>query len=180
MMLGDRVAVMRAGVLEQVAKPMDIYGHPANLFVAGFIGSPPMNFFTGRLPPDASALIFENHTGGNASPVSDAKLALVEGSVGRLKAYAGKAVVLGFRPEHVILKTAWADAPPELTVAATVQSIETTGADAFLHTNWNGRPLVVRVPAGERRTPGEQVQLVFDMRKAHFFDPETEQALLSP
>ena len=180
MKMGDRVAVLRAGALEQVARPLDVYRHPANLFVAGFIGSPPMNFLAGQLLPAGGALFFESQTEGGASPAGQVKLKVVDDMTGKLQSYAGKPVILGIRPEHIVTGVSGSGAQPDEAVAATVQSMESTGAEAFLRTAWNSEPLTVRVPAEERRNAGEQVPLRFDMRQAHFFDPITEQALLKP
>jgi multiple sugar transport system ATP-binding protein len=176
MMLGDRVAVMRAGELQQVDKPLQVYRHPANLFVAGFIGSPPINFLAGRLVAEAGALYFESRDGGEPS-AERLRLRLADGVTGKFQAHAGKTVVLGIRPEHIAARPWRTDTPLEQTVAAKVQGIETTGADAFLRATAGGRPLVVRVNVEEPLGPGEQLLLRFDMRQAHFFDPVTEQAI---
>lgn len=180
MKLGDRVAVLRAGVLEQVAKPLEVYRHPANLFVAGFIGSPPMNFLAGQLLATGGGLFFESHDDGRTSPAGQVKFKVAEGMTGKLQPYAGKPVILGIRPEHIVTVVSGSGAQPDEAVAATVQSMESTGAEAFLRTAWNGQPLTARVPAEEGRNAGEQVRLRLDMRQAHFFDPITEKALLRP
>jgi multiple sugar transport system ATP-binding protein len=177
MMLGDRIAVMQAGKLQQAGKPLEVYRHPANLFVADFIGSPAMNFLTGQLLPERGALQFENLSDGGAPPASRLRLPLTEGAARKLQAYAGKTIVLGVRPEHISASAPRPDAKPGQTLAATVQVIETTGAEAFLHTTGGGKPLAVRVSAEERFDLGEQVLLGFDMGQAHFFDPTTKQAV---
>ena len=177
MMLGDRVGVMRAGELIQLDKPLEVYREPANLFVAGFIGSPPMNFFTGRMQADGSALYFEPDAEAVNLPHQGLRLRLEERVAGRLAAFGDRVVVLGIRPEHVTPASVPSVTQTNHTVTALVESIETTGPDSFLHATCNGKPLVARVSDEKRRDQGEQVLLDFDMRHARFFDPSTEQAI---
>ena len=177
MMLGDRVGVMRAGGLQQLDKPLDVYREPANLFVAGFIGSPPMNLLTGRILADAGALYFEQEVEAGEMPHQRPKLRLADSAAGELPAYAGRAVVLGIRPEHVVPAASQSVTQAKQTATAIVESIETTGPESFLRTSCNGKPLVARVSDEERRGGAEQVLLDFDMRHARFFDPSTEQAI---
>ena len=177
MMLGDRVGVMRAGRLQQVDKPLQVYRHPANLFVAGFIGSPPMNFLTGRLVADAGALHFEHVSESVAPDYEGTRLRLQDEASGKLQSYAGKTVVLGIRPEHIDLATAPPSMSYEQAVTAVVEGTETTGPDSFLRVSCGGRPLVARVSEGGCHSLGEKVVLGFDMGRVRFFDPATEQAV---
>jgi multiple sugar transport system ATP-binding protein len=177
LLLGDRVGVMRAGALQQLDKPLKVYREPASVFVAGFIGSPSMNFFTGRILAEAGALYFEPNADGGNPPHHRPRLRLADSAAGNLPAYAGKAVVLGIRPEHVISGASPSVTQAEQTVTAMVGSIETTGPDSFLHATWDGKPLVARVRDEDRLSPGDPVVLGFDMRHARFFDPSTEQAI---
>jgi multiple sugar transport system ATP-binding protein len=177
MMLGDRVGVMRVGGLQQLDKPLEVYHGPANLFIAGFIGSPPMNLLTGRILADAGALYFEQDAEAGDMPHQRPRLRVADNAPGRLPAYEGKPVILGIRPEHITPATSPSVTPAKQTVTAIVESIETTGPESFLHTSCNGKPLVARVSYEDRRGQREQVLLDFDMRHARFFDPGTEQAI---
>ncbi|PZQ50796.1 MAG: ABC transporter ATP-binding protein [Rhodovulum sulfidophilum] len=153
--LADRIAVMRGGVIQQLADPKTIYNKPANLFVAGFIGSPAMTFLEGRIGQGG---VFE--TGGVAIPL--------DGYRGAVPA-AGREVVLGVRPEHVFVG---AEGAP-----ATVDIDEPMGSDSLLWLGFGGQALSARAPAEHGFVAGQSVGLRFDISKASLFDRETEQRL---
>jgi multiple sugar transport system ATP-binding protein len=155
---------MKDGALQQTAAPMELYRHPANRFVAGFIGSPPMNFFHGTLARDNGALIFQ---AGNEN-----KLAVpVEGGCApTLPARLGQPVTLGLRPEHI----GEAGGGP---VAAVVERVEAAGAENFVYCSSCGVPFVMRAPSARAVQTGDALTLRFDMAQAHFFDPTTGQTL---
>jgi multiple sugar transport system ATP-binding protein len=162
MALADRVAVMKNGALQQTAAPMELYRRPANRFVAGFMGSPPMNFFQGTLARDNGAVVFQ---GGY-------KLAVpVEGGLAPAMAdRLGQAVTLGLRPEHI----GEAGGGP---VAAVVERVEAAGAENFVYCSSCGVPFVMRAPAARAAKSGDALALRFDMAQAHFFEPATGQSL---
>ncbi len=159
--LADRIAVMRGGLIQQLAAPQEIYNRPTNLFVAGFIGSPSMNFFAGSTTDGGTT--FE--AGGN-------KLSLAGyegGAVG-----ARDKVVLGLRPEHLeIVDTA----EPGLTLPATVEIDEPMGADSLVWLRIGDEPVSVRVPVENRPEHGKQVHLRVHMSKASVFDAASEQRI---
>jgi multiple sugar transport system ATP-binding protein len=171
--LGDRVAVMRQGALQQVAAPMELYRCPANRFVAGFIGSPPMNFFQGILARDGNGLFFEEKavSGKNAAGI---RLRVADEMSARLSSFAGKEVVLGIRPEHITAESNLVAAPEGQPVEALAEVIEPTGPETFLYATHGSHSFAARVPADFRVAVRDKVSLVFDMRQAHFFDPTTE------
>jgi multiple sugar transport system ATP-binding protein len=160
MALADRVAVMKDGALQQTAAPMELYGHPANRFVAGFMGSPPMNFFPGTLARDDRAVVFQ---GGHEN-----KLAVtVEGGLAPAwQDRLGQPVTLGLRPEHI----GEAGGGP---VAAVVERVEAAGAENFIYCSSHGLPFVMRAPPARAAKTGDSLALRFDMTQAHFFDPAT-------
>ncbi len=159
--LADRIAVMRSGIIQQLAAPQEIYNRPANLFVAGFIGSPSMNFLQGATVD-----------GGKAFQFGDTKIALA--------GYEGGAVlerpkaILGLRPEHITIQ---AKAEPGKTIPATVEIDEPMGADSLIWLMANDTQMSVRVPVEQRMPAGSQVHLKVDIAKASIFDKVTEQRL---
>jgi multiple sugar transport system ATP-binding protein len=187
MMLGRRIAVMKEGVIQQVAEPGVVYRHPANLFVAGFIGFPAMNFFKGKIVQGAGALRFEEQVPAGAAAQGRLALPLHESMAGRMKDWAGRTVILGIRPEHIARSTALPDAPPAQTVEALVEVVQPMGAECYLTLNLNPNPnldlagmaqsFVARVPATDCARALQRLSLVFDMARAHFFDAITERAI---
>ena len=176
--LGQRVAVMKEGVIQQVADPMHLYRHPANLFVAGFIGSPPMNFFVGAVSAKKDALAFEeqrSHGAASPQPIT----VLLEGvSALRLRSYLGERVVFGIRPEHIACEAPLSAPPPERKVEAIVEVIQPLGSETYLHLAGHAGSFVVRAPATDQFKVSQQVSLAFDVHNAHFFDPSSGTTIL--
>jgi multiple sugar transport system ATP-binding protein len=154
MTMGDRIAIMNAGILQQVGTPGDIYDHPANLFVAGFIGTPTMNF------------IPANISNGSAK-TSGFEIKLP-------KAVNGQKGTLGFRPEAVTDRIT--DGTP--TMDMKVDVVERLGSDQFLYGTVGGDQVTARVDPRMNVSPGDKVRLGLDTRVLHFFDSESEAALL--
>jgi multiple sugar transport system ATP-binding protein len=167
MTLGDRIAVMKDGVIQQFDAPQAIYDSPANMYVAGFIGAPPMNFIAGRLEEIGSGVGLEVDTG-----VARATLKLPFGA-NPLRAYIGKAVVLGLRPERITddrsaLGLGGASLQP---INVLVDIVEPTGPDTFVVSQLNGKRMLSRVHPGSNPRPSATVTLLFDTSKAVLFDP---------
>jgi len=167
MTMGDRITVMRDGLIQQVDTPLHLYNDPANRFVAGFIGSPAMNFLKGRLVMNGE-LIFEGETGN--LPVDGTEKE-------RLGGFVGKEVFLGIRPEDV-------HAPDYLPAGARghaidteVDVIEPMGNELFLYVKVAGKQLVARVDPRQEARVGESLPLMVDMSKAHFFDAQSEEQI---
>jgi multiple sugar transport system ATP-binding protein len=162
MTLGDRIAVLRGGVLQQVADPFTLYEHPANAFVAGFIGSPPINFFSATLtatdPPTLA-------TNGFSLP-------LPAGVGERLAAWRGRSVQVGLRPEDLLLAPAGGGLIP-----ARVEVREPLGNEVLLYWQTPVGSLVSRVPGQLAPAIGESAPLHFAWDKLRFFDPQTELAV---
>ncbi len=165
MTMGDRIVVMKDGVVQQVAAPMRIYNSPANRFVAGFIGSPPMNFFEGALRQTADGLYFED------GPM---RVRVDEAHVGALLAAKEERVALGVRPEHIQDAVFAVNPAPGTTVRARVEVVEPMGAEVYLYLALEGRNFIARVDGHEMAHVNQEVSLVFDMAKAGYFrlDPE--------
>jgi multiple sugar transport system ATP-binding protein len=154
MTMGDRIAIMNAGILQQVGTPGDIYDHPANLFVAGFIGTPTMNFVPATVQDgSAKASGFEVKL---PKPINATK------------------GTIGFRPETVTDKVV--DGGPTLDMKVDV--VERLGSDQFLYGQVGGDQVTARVDPRIAVQAGDRIKLGLDMRGLHFFDAESEQALL--
>ncbi|HOX56724.1 MAG TPA: ABC transporter ATP-binding protein [Candidatus Paceibacterota bacterium] len=168
--LGQRVAVMKDGVIQQVAAPLALYEQPANLFVAGFIGSPPMNFFDGTLREEGTAIMFQEAARGHAAAARPIALPLDTALAPRLREYLGKPIVLGIRPERIHCGSLPPNTPPERTCQAVVELVQPMGAETYLHLAGHTRPIVARVPPAHLAHPNETIRLVFDSRHVHLFD----------
>jgi len=165
MTMGDRIVVMKDGVVQQVAAPRAVYEHPANVFVAGFIGSPPMNFFTAAVT-SGRHLAF---AGGRA------RFGLTEAQA---TALAGREqVILGIRPEDLRAEADFVTAHPETALEATVEVVEPLGAETLVHFSLDGAQLVARLGAAAALRAGERLHLAVAPERLHFFDVETEKAL---
>jgi len=161
MTLGDRLVVMKDGVVQQVGAPLDIYHHPVNRFVAAFLGTPPMNFFEGKLRRDDGRLWFDEGTGKLAVPAAAAET---------LAARAGEDVVLGIRPQAVSLdRTAARDGN---TLPAKVLLVEPLGdkMDVTLSTERHAR-VCAHVDAAGGVQPNQARAIYLDLARAHFFEP---------
>lgn len=170
MTMADRIVVMHQGKVQQIASPMEIYHHPANLFVAGFIGSPPMNFLRGTLAGAGSRLEFrEPAAAGSLPPV---RLELPEPISRKLSSYQDREIVLGIRPEHL------EESEKNLGFEALMDVIEPMGAETYLYLRTAGHALVVRSRRPEeKRAEGGTHRFTADMTQARFFDPKTGAAL---
>ena len=173
MTMGDRICVMKDGHIMQVAEPLDLYNSPENIFVAGFIGSPPMNFFRGRLIEDEGGACFteRNEDGPSVRLTLSSRLADLADS------YLGKEIVLGIRPEDIADADFVSGGSRQSCGTARVEVCEPMGAETFLYLNSGGHDFIAKVQAGERYAVGQDVKLSFNVDKTHLFDPETERAL---
>ena len=166
--LGRRIAVINRGTIEQCAEPWELYQRPANLFVAGFIGSPGMNLLPGTLAGDGGELVFRDEAAGWTCRIHPARVA-------KLPPHLGRSVIMGLRPEHLMVSSPDA-APAEVgALSATVESVEATGPELILRLLAGGRTLLARVPADAGWTPGQVVSVALDTRAASFFDAASQQ-----
>jgi multiple sugar transport system ATP-binding protein len=193
MTMGDRVALMRRGVLQQVDTPMNLYNAPANLFVASFIGSPAMNLFEAELQQEGGEVV---------ATIGDQRLRLDP----RFAAYAGRRVALGIRPEHLEDAAVESGAPGERRLRATVQTVEALGSELIAHLEIKGTPvlsdevkevaadidasiaddllaehstlpLVARFDVASRARTGDAIEVVVDTGRVHCFDLDSGQAI---
>ena len=173
MTMGDRIAVMNEGKLMQVADPLTIYNHPENMFVGGFIGSPPMNFIHGTVEPDSGSLYFiEKNTLG--IPI---RLRLPEILAGKAAARLGKPLVLGIRCEDVSDLLVIANPHPDYIVEARLEVSEPLGSLTFLYLDTGGHSLIARAVGAVRYEINTDLKVYFNLDKAHLFDAKTERIL---
>ena len=169
MTMGDRIAVMKDGKIQQCADPITVYDSPANKFVAGFIGSPPINFIQGRIIKVEQKYYFDEGA---------FRVKLVEEMYNTIALYAGKEVTLGIRSEDIYDKLFVSEASPEHTVTATCEVVEPIGSEVYLYLTSGQHTFVARVGAHDRPEVNRDMDLVFDMSKVHFFDTETEKTII--
>jgi multiple sugar transport system ATP-binding protein len=169
MTMGDRIVVMNKALIQQVADPLTIYDHPANRFVASFIGSPPMNFLSGTITRSGQALYFTNGT---------VKLRIVDEMAARLMSHEHAEVRFGIRPEDLYDKLFITEAPQDCLATATVELVEPLGAEVYLHLRVGTHALMARVGPHDRPEVNQDIDLVFDMGKAHFFDAQSHAAIV--
>lgn len=176
MTLADRIVIMSAtknpagtgtiGRVEQIGTPQEVYKHPANKFVAGFIGSPAMNFFEVTL-----------EDGRLVGPNRDFSLQVPEGNLKGLreKGYEGNKLIFGIRPEDINMEPAFLETFPESVLTAKISVSELLGAEYHLYCAVGGSEFVAKVDARDHMNTGSSIKLGFDLNKAHYFDAETEE-----
>ena len=169
MTMGDRIAVMKDGVIQQVADPITLYDKPVNKFVAGFIGSPPMNFMNGKLIKKDSKLYFDE---------GSFKVKIVEEHMRKLMPYLEKKIIFGIRPEDIYDKLFVTDVPIENTVTANCDVVEPMGSEVYLYLSKGTHTFVARVGAHDKPQVNQSLDVVFDMSKVHFFDVTSEQTIV--
>ena len=167
MTLGTRIVVMKDGVVQQVDPPQHLYEQPGNLFVAGFMGSPQMNFLDAQIAEKGGDLVAKVGEYDVVIPAAKAKV-LKDGG------YVGKTVVLGIRPEDIHDSQMFIEASPSVPMTSTVKVYELLGAEVFLYFDVNGTQVTARVDPRTNSKTGDTIKFAFDMEKSHFFDKETE------
>lgn len=166
MTMATRIVIMKDGVIQQVGTPKDVYDHPRNLFVGGFIGSPPMNFFYGKIEDKR----FKGD--GIDLEIPEGKLKLI-----RNKGFADKPIVMGIRPEDIHDEPVVIESNPNSVIQARILIAELTGAEFMLHAQVGTHQFIARVDARTSYHAQDEIRLALNLNKTHFFDPETEHAL---
>ena len=170
MTMASRIFIMHDGALQQSGIPLDVYQQPANRFVAGFIGSPAMNFMEATLVADSrSYFVRSNHF----------NVRLPGAFHTRVAAYTNRPVIFGVRPEDMAEQTDDAAADADESLSARVEVVETLGAETFVHLTCGDQTLVARVAVPDRPlTVGQMMQVHLNMEKTHLFDPETSRTIV--
>ncbi|MBQ9673468.1 MAG: sn-glycerol-3-phosphate ABC transporter ATP-binding protein UgpC [Ruminococcus sp.] len=170
MTMGTRIVVMKDGFIQQVDTPQHLYDKPCNEFVAGFIGSPQMNFVDASLEKK-SGDFYVKFAGYSI------KLPASKADGGKLERYVGRSVRVGIRPEHVHDEPDLLAQYSDSVVEANVDVTELMGAEIYLYVNVEGIPLTARVAPTSTAQPGDKIKIAFETEKIHLFDPETEKTI---
>ena len=170
MTMGDRIVVMKDGVIQQVDTPANLYTKPDNVFVAGFIGSPQMNFVTATLSKE---------NGSVYASFGDNKIMIPNGKVTpELEGYIGKEVIVGIRPEDIHDDEAFISSRPEAVCNAYVEVTEMMGAETYLYLELAGEEFTARVNQRSTAKIGDTIKVAFETNKIHIFDKDTEMAIV--
>ena len=171
MTLGKRIAVMHHGRVQQVADPMTLYHNPTNMFVAGFIGSTPMNFFTGTVVQRDSNFAFQETNGNGDIPPDALLIRLPDSRAAVLKSCLRKTIVLGIRPEHIRERQ---QDNSEIPIKGMTEAIMPLGSETFVRASSAAHSFMACLPGSTAPIANEPIELAFDLRFAHFFDAESQ------
>ncbi len=169
MTLGEKIVVMKDGHIQQIANPHILYDKPVNKFVAGFIGTPPMNFLNGKIIKKNSKFYFDS---------GSLQVKIVDDMAVYIKDYLWKEIVFGIRPEDIYDKLFVSEAPPENIVHVNVEVVEPMGSEVYLYLNSGDFSFIAKVAGHEQVEPGQDLEVVFDMSRIHFFDKDTEKVII--
>lgn len=164
MTLGQRIVVMNKGVIQQIASPDELYNNPVNMFVAGFIGAPSMNFIECKVESDRFV-------------AEDVSLAIPEKYLNSMSQYQDKDIIMGIRPEDIHDEKYCHTVKNKAEIMANVKVVEKLGSENLVYFNKWGNTITARVSPESKIVYGDKAKLVFDMDKIHVFDKETEMAI---
>ena len=171
MTMGTRIVVMKDGIVQQVDTPANLYNTPCNAFVAGFIGSPQMNFVDAQLVDEGGKVY---------ATFGPNKIQIPEGKVSdKVKSYVGKTVILGIRPEDIHDDEAFLASRPEAVCTADVEVTEMMGAETYLYLQIADKPFTARVNQRSTAKEGDTIKVAFETNKLHLFDKETELVIMN-
>ena len=171
MTMGDRIVVMKDGVVQQVDTPQNLYDYPCNMFVAGFIGSPQMNFLDATLQKEGDSYYVD--LGGDKLLIDPAKVN------DKLDAYVGKAIKAGIRPEDIKDDEEFLAKHPTSQITAHVDVSELMGSEIYLYLEYKGYKMTARVSPASTAKSGSDVKVALETKKLHLFDPETEADIMN-
>ena len=171
MTMATRIVVMKDGLIQQVDTPQNLYDAPCNIFVAGFIGTPQMNFITGKLTKKGEDVFF------NFEDVS-IKLPAEKANAPELADYIGNEVVVGLRPEAINDDARVVEANPETSIKMNVDVTELMGAEIYLYLTIGETRMIARVSPRSQSRAGQDVMVNFDMSRLHIFDKDTERCII--
>lgn len=170
MTMADKIVIMKDGIIQQIGDPYSVYFEPKNKFVAGFIGTPAMNFINAKLIAEG---------GKHWIVKEDMKVLVPEDKAELLKNLVGKNITFGIRPEDIYDKMYSVAPREEFVVKGNVDVVEPLGSETLIHASIHGDDIVAKVDPKSRAVAGQVIDLVFDMSMLHVFDPETEENVLA-
>lgn len=171
MTMGTRIVVMKDGLVQQVDTPQNIYDHPTNVFVAGFIGSPQMNFIDSKLVEKEGKVYVDINNDHILLPEDKAKIL-------KEKGYVGKEVIMGIRPENIDDDVDFIEEHSQAVIEATVEVTELMGAETYIYLSKGKSNLVARVNGSSTVKTGDNIKIALDETRIHIFDKETEVTIL--
>ena len=174
MTMGDRIVVMKDGIIQQVDTPQNLYDYPCNMFVAGFIGSPQMNFLDATLVKEGDKYFVDL---GDDRLLINAEKATKNAAA--LDAYVGKTIKAGIRPEDIKDDEEFLDRHKDAQITANVEVSELMGSEIYLYLTYKGYKMTARVAPNSTAKNGNDVKVALNTNKLHLFDPETELAILN-
>ena len=177
MTMGTRIVVMKDGLIQQCDAPQVLYEKPCNMFVAGFIGSPQMNFIEGKVVKDGEDFFVEfgsEDTKTRAGVKYKIKLPAEKNAKDALVPYEDKEVIIGIRPEHVHNEQNFLESLPDGIVEADVEVTELMGAETYLYMNCEGHAINARVDPSSTARPGDKIKIALDPKRINLFDKDTE------
>ena len=173
MTLGDRIVIMRDGFIQQIGTPQEVFNHPKNLFVAGFIGTPQMNFFDVRLKRENNEVV---------AYFGDNKIVVPQGKVSKFvdESYVGREVVMGIRPENIHDDEMFLANAADAAIDVKVEVTEKMGSETYLYLTTTGKEgnIIARVNPRTTSVAGAEIKVAFDVNHLHFFDKETARTIL--
>lgn len=174
MTMGDRIVVMKDGVVQQVDTPQNLYEKPCNAFVAGFMGSPQMNFIEAKLVSKGGSLAVEFGNGKYSIKIPEGKI-----KDDSIKAFIGRDVILGIRPEHLHDDEMFLSLAKDGIIEVKVEVTELMGAETYLYLNLEGQQITARVDPRSTAKQGDELKIAIDVNKIHLFDKETERVIMN-
>ena len=171
MTMGSRIVVMKDGIMQQCDTPTALYDEPVNVFVAGFIGSPQMNFINVTLEKKEDGVYLVNEN-------VNIKLPEGKGKREELAPYYGKEVIMGIRPEHIYDSEAHLSQMADSTLEVDVDNTEMMGSETYLYLTLGGAPIIARVNRRTTAQHGDSIKVAVDAQKVHLFDKDTEMAII--
>ncbi|MBU2584938.1 MAG: ABC transporter ATP-binding protein, partial [Bacteroidetes bacterium] len=169
MTMGDRIVVMKDGIVHQIDTPLNLYYQPVNKFVAGFIGSPSMNFIKGKILSDRG-LKFKSVKGGVQINLENIKSK-------NFSNHLNKEIILGIRPENFEIQRDENRSEDSISIQADIEVVEPMGSEEFLYFQIDSEQVVAKIDSSLNVKAGEKIELTFNLSRCHFFDAENEKSI---